>query len=781
MTVTPMMSQWHACKEKAPGSILLFRLGDFYEAFEEDAVVLAKELDIVLTKRQETPMAGIPVHTCEAYIDRLVGRGYRVAIAEQLEDPKNVKGIVKREVVRLITPGSVIQSTLLNEKANNFMICVTERGACYGLAIIDVTTADFRVMEFENQRELLDEIERLSPKEVIVSEKCWKGLKEFVEITSVVIKEAWCFEYSIAIDVLQRHFHMVSFDGFGLKEMDLALTAAGILLMYIKDELNMQSSHIKTITPQYNSAYMMVDKTTQRHLEIVEPIQNKGKSLLSIIDETVTPMGGRLLKKWLSHPLLSVEEIQERQRHVEKFFYQDAIKKNLKDVRDLERLCMRIETGYAMPRDLVSLRFSLEPLLAISAALEKLLLPPLPDCNAVVKKIALALVDTPPLRLGDGGIFKDGYNDLLDELKTLKADSQAWLAQYQTTLRSETQIKTLKVGYTQAFGFYIEVSRGQADKVPISFQRRQTLVNTERFISPELKEFEHKILTAEERILFLEKQLFEELRQEIVLYRDIIRTAASQIAEIDVFCSFARIAVERKYVKPSIHSGYDLMIEDGRHPVIETTLNTSHFIPNTAYFDEKQTLCLITGPNMAGKSTFIRQIALIVLMAQIGSFVPAQLATIPIVDKLFTRIGASDDLSRGQSTFMVEMNETANILNNATPRSLVVLDEIGRGTSTYDGIAIAWAVAEHLLLQKLCKTLFATHYYELTQLEKFFPKVVNYHVAVCEQKKQITFLRKIVRGSTDKSYGIHVAKLAGLPNSVVERAEQMLTRLHQKE
>jgi DNA mismatch repair protein MutS len=782
-----MMSQWHECKKQAPGALLLFRLGDFYEAFEDDALLLAKELDLVLTKRQETPMAGIPAHTCETYIDRLVAKGFRVAVAEQMEDPKLAKGIVKREIVRLVTPGSVINSSLLSDKSNNFMACLSQVNSIYGLAVLDLTTADFRVMEFQDAQELINELGRLSPKEILVSEKCWKHLGTPLEelcISSTLVREEWHFDHRFAYDGLVKHFQVHTLDGFGFKGMTAAINAAGALMTYVKDDLNLNFSHIKSIHPHHLSKYMMLDRITQRHLELIEPLHDKGKTLLKILDETETPMGGRLLREWLLHPLLSIDEIKVRQDHIEKFLKAPLqnilLRKYLKEVRDLQRLIMRIETGYATPRDLSGLRFSLEPLPQISQLLVELGMAALPDLSMLAQKIASAIVDNPPLRLSDGGIFKQGYHPELDDLKTFKSESQAWLAAYQTKLREDVKIKTLKVSYTQAFGYFIEVSRGQSEKMPLSFQRRQTLVNTERYISPELKEFEHKILTAEEKTAFLENRLFQELRQEIGQFSETIRLAAKWIAEVDVFSALAEVAREHRYTRPVVDNSDLLKIEEGRHPVIEASLERETFIPNDVHFNEIERLLVITGPNMAGKSTYIRQVALITLLAQIGSFVPAKQAQIGIVDKLFTRIGASDDLSRGQSTFMVEMSETANILNNATSRSLVILDEIGRGTSTYDGIAIAWSVAEYLLTtkEKRAKTLFATHYFELTRLEEEIPGAVNYNVAVHESEKGIVFLRKIVKGGTDKSYGIHVAKLAGLPPAVIKKAQEMLKKLH---
>ena len=778
ITLSPMMLQWHKCKKKAKDALLLFRLGDFYEAFEKDAEILSKQLDLVLTKRQDIPMAGIPAHTCEVYIDKLVSKGFRVAIAEQMEDPKQTKGIVKREIVRIITPGTLISSQLLSDKSSNFLASVAQINASFGLAILDLTTADFRLMEFEELQELQSELSRLQPKEMLISEK---SRKNFSEHTSIQTREEWFFDHKTAYERLLKHFQVHSLDGFGLKGMAAAINAAGALFAYVKDDLNLSLDHIKTIRLQKYAHYMSIDATTQRHLELFQSLHDKGLTLLDLIDQTVTPMGGRLMKEWLLHPLLSVSDIKMRQDLVEERLFQPQttlhLKDQLKNVHDLERLIMRIETGYASPRDLVGLRFSLEPVPVIAQLLNKTL----PDLSAIVHKIREALIETPPLRLSEGGSFKTGYHSELDELQALKSNSQSWMLSYQTELREKTLIKTLKVGYTQAFGYYIEASRSQSEKMPAYFQRRQTLVNAERFISPELKEYEHKILTAESRIASLENELFTALRKEIALQAAAIRSVAREIAETDCFVSLAQIAKTYCFVRPTVDDSDFFSIEEGRHPVIETALQSETFIPNDVLLDEyKNRLLLITGPNMAGKSTYIRQVALTAILAQMGSFVPAKQAHIGVIDKLFSRIGASDDLSRGQSTFMVEMTETANILHNATSRSLVILDEIGRGTSTYDGISIAWAVAEYLLTAKgkRAKTLFATHYWELTKLEDEIPGAVNFNVAVHESEKGIVFLRKIVRGGTDKSYGIHVAKLAGLPATVIKRAQEMLKSLH---
>ncbi len=793
------MNQWHACKASCPDAILLFRLGDFYEAFYEDAILLSKELGLTLTKRQEIPMAGVPFHSSDGYIDKLVAKGYRVAIAEQMEDPRSVKGLVKREIVRVVTPGTVVNSTLLCDKSNNYLSCIAQVGEIQALSILDLTTAEFKAMEFTDVLQLADELHRLSPKEIIVSEK-WHNkhtslvneLKSNLH-TAIHIKKDWHFDHQFACDILMRHFRTHTLDGFGLKGMISAINAAGVILHYVQEELNLNVAHITSITKEHSSHYMLLDKSTQRNLELLESSGNEKKthSLLSLIDLTETPMGGRNLRNWLIHPLLDVDEIKRRQDAIATFVNLPDVRaqcrSHLNQIRDLERLMMRIQTGYAHPRDLVGLRLSLEQI----APLSELLAPleadaivfakhKLNDVSGIAEKLKKALVDTPPLRLSDGGIFRSHFHPELDELMSLQKDSHTWVANYQVQLKEETQIKTLKVGYTKAFGYYIEVSRGQSDKIPDGFERRQTLTNAERFITPQLKEFEHKMLHAEEKISALEQQLFNALRLEVASYATQILQIAQAIAQIDCYVSLADVAIRLNYVRPTVDNGTTFRITGGRHPVVEASLDTETYIPNDLYLnDTDQRLYLITGPNMAGKSTFIRQVALIAILAQIGSFVPAKEVHIGIVDKIFSRIGASDDLSRGQSTFMVEMTETANILNNATDRSLVILDEIGRGTSTYDGVSIAQAVAEYLLTEpgKMPKTLFATHYWELTAIEKQIKGAVNYNVAVHESEQGIVFLRKIIKGGTDKSYGIHVAKLAGLPFRVLKRAEQILQKL----
>lgn len=799
---SPMMLQWHACKQAAGDAVLLFRMGDFYEAFYEDAALISKELELTLTRRQDIPMSGVPYHASDIYIDKLVSKGFRVAIAEQMEDPKKTKGLVKREVVRVVTPGSLISSSLLSEKKNNFMASIGRVGTLYGLAALDLTTADFRVSEFASEQDLLNELHRLRPSEILCSRTFHaKQTHLFNEIKQgydllVTPHDDWHFDHQVSLDFLVQHFKVHSLEGFGLKGMLVAINVSGALLNYLQDTLCLPIDHVREIHPYSTSQFMAIDRSTQRHLELLEPLHegNRNHTLLGLLDRTQTPMGGRLIRQWIKQPLLCPDTIKRRQEAVASFYNHPASMEQLSGllngVRDIERLMIRVSASYATPRDLVALKLSFAPLFAIKSLLrsmpqtellqsEEQKLEQLPEMTAL---IARAIVDEPPVRLSDGNVIRDGFHKELDELRAISRDSQSWLAAYQVRLREETGIKTLKVGYSRMAGYYIEVSRGQADRMPDSFQRRQTLTNAERFITPEMKDFEAKVLTAEERISAIESELFLAVRQEVAKYAPQVMRSAQALACIDVIRSFAEVSRTHHYTCPTVDQGAFLHIQDGRHPVIEAANGNEKFIPNDTYLDDKEfRLSLITGPNMAGKSTYIRQVALIAILAQMGCFVPAKAAHIGVIDKVFSRIGASDDLSRGQSTFMVEMTETANILNNATSRSLVILDEIGRGTSTYDGISIAWAVAEHLLLTegRMCKTLFATHYWELTKLEGKIPGAVNYNVAVKETKDSIHFLRKIIRGGTDKSYGIHVGRLAGLPSQVIERAKEILEHLEE--
>ncbi|MFI0434284.1 MAG: DNA mismatch repair protein MutS [Parachlamydiaceae bacterium] len=798
---SPMMIQWHACKQQAKDAVLLFRMGDFYEAFYEDAHLLSKELDLTLTKRQEIPMSGIPFHTSDGYVDKLVGKGYRVAIAEQVEDPKKAKGLVKREVVRIVTPGTVMSSHLLSEKNNNFFASLTQAGQIIGLAFLDLTTGECWVTEFTDEKDLLNEIYRLQPAEFLTSEKFKnKHLPLFEEIRQaypflVNTQADWHFEHQTACDFLVQHFNVYNLDGFGLQGKIGAINAAGALLHYIQDVLSLPIHHIQTISAYSTSHFMSLDRMTQRNLELTTSLQDgtRKNTLLNILDHTHTPMGARLLNQWVKQPLLSIKTIHQRQEAIQSFLDHEHCLKTLRarllEVKDIERLMMKISAGYATARDLMALHYSFAPIGSLASLLdclpsswiqlEKEKLDPLPEMN---QKIAQALVDEPPLRLGEGKTFRDGFNKELDDLREISRDSKSWIARYQSELREQTGIKTLKVGFNRMFGYFIEVSRGQTDRMPDTFLRRQTLVNAERYISPALKEYESKVLTAEERIQSIESELFLRLREEIAAYTQSVMNVAQAIARLDCISALAEVAKENHYCRPCIDDSHLIHIQDGRHPVIEEVCKNETFIPNDTYLNDKeQRLLLITGPNMAGKSTYLRQVALIVIMAQIGSYVPAKKAHIGIVDKVFTRIGASDDLSRGQSTFMVEMTETATILNNATSRSLVILDEIGRGTSTYDGISIAWSVAEYLLCTegRMAKTLFATHYWELTKLEERIAGAINYNVAVHEAEDHITFLRKIVKGGTDKSYGIHVARLAGMPSSVIHRSKEILEHLEE--
>ncbi|NGX56236.1 MAG: DNA mismatch repair protein MutS [Candidatus Anoxychlamydiales bacterium] len=801
MNLTPMMKQYKECKEQSKGALLFFRLGDFYEAFYDDAIIISKALNLTLTKRAEVPMCGVPFHAVDNYIDRLIAKGNKVAIAEQLENPKDVKGIVKRGVVRILSPATVINSSLIKEKSNNFFLSINQINNTYGFAIIDITTSEFNVFEIENEKDLLDEIYKIKPLEILISQKFLKNNEQLIEslkntLTFVLnVKEDFYFDYQIAYDSLISHFKISSLDSFGLKGMLTSISSAGALISYLLEDLQLNLNHIKSVKPQNLSSYMILDYSCMRNLEIVESnVNNQTSTLLSLLDKTATAMGGRLLKQWLKFPLLDINKILDRQNAIQEIldnkhlFYDVHL--NLDKIRDLNRIIMRITSGYATPKDLGVLKFSLSFTPKIKKLLKgfksKLIVDSLinmQDITPLLKLLETAIVDDPPLRISDGGIFKDGFDQNLDEIRSISKDSLTWLTNYQNSLKEKYGIKSLKVGFNKVFGYFITVSRGQADKVPDTFIRKQTLVNQERFITEELKVFEQKVLSSDSKIKLIETKLYETLRNDILKYSADITNIAKSIAKIDILYSFAKCAHAYNYIKPNINASDEIDIIDGRHPIIEKNITHSSFIANDTHLNNTtSSLFIITGPNMAGKSTYIRQVALIVIMAQIGSFVPAKKADIGLVDRIFSRIGASDDLSRGQSTFMVEMMESANILNNATHKSLIILDEIGRGTSTYDGISIAYSVCEYLLnnKNKKAKTLFATHFSELIDLEKKYKSAINYNVAVKEIDSKIVFLRKIVKGSTSKSYGIHVAKLAGLPNSVIKRANEILLELERK-
>jgi DNA mismatch repair protein MutS len=694
-----------------------------------------------------------------------------------------------------------MQSSLLTDKSNNYIAALVRVGAVYGLAFLDLTTAEFWTIELESEQELLNEIFRIHPSELLVAQKM---LDKYPQLFSEINHSAkilltphaeWHFEHQVSYETLVANFKVQSLDGFGLRGLVAGINAAGALLAHLKDNLCTNIDHITAIATYSTKHYLSLDRTTQRNLELTEPLNssNAKSTLLAVLDHTLTPMGGRLLKQWIKQPLLCTATIACRQDAIAALVKQAAQLETLcallKNVGDIERLMMRVISGCASPKDLMALKHALDPIDKIKACLQPLQgtslmlcqeeqkLNPLPELTQLINA---ALVEAPPFRTNEGGIFQNGYHAGLDELRHISSDSKSWIANYQQQLKDSTDIKSLKIGFTRVFGYYIEVSKGQAGKMPESFQRQQTLTNAERFTTAELKAYEGKVLNAEERAIALEGELFLQLRQQVAAYAEAVLQNGAALATIDAICSLAQAAHRNHYQRPLVDSSLLLKIENGRHPVIEALNAAEKFIPNDVFIDGVDSrLLLITGPNMAGKSTYIRQVALLVIMAQIGSFIPASHAHIGVIDKVFTRIGASDDLARGQSTFMVEMSETAAILNHASDRSLVILDEIGRGTSTYDGISIAWAVAEHLLTceGKMAKTLFATHYWELTKLEEQLKGAVNYTVAVHESEEQVRFLRKIIKGSSDKSYGIHVGRLAGLPASVIGRATEILQQL----
>jgi DNA mismatch repair protein MutS len=803
MLSTPMMKQWKDLKDRAKDALLLFRLGDFYEAFHEDSYIISKELDLTLTKRQNVAMCGVPYHASEIYIDRLISKGFKVAIAEQMENPQNVKGLVKRDIARILSPGVIFNSNLLQAKSNNFFISLSQISTTFGIAIIDLSTCEFSAMEIENEKDLINEIYKLKPSEILISRKFKSQNENLLEKLTIDLnflineKDEWYFDFELAHTKLINQFNLSNLDSFGLKGMNSAIIAAGALIGYLTEDLSLNLNHIKSIKKENLSSYMAIDYSTMKNLEIIDSnnFYNKENTLINLLDKTSTAMGGRLLKNWLKYPLLEIEKINERQNSIKEILDNFEvflnIRSNLENIKDLQRLLIRIINQSSTPRDLSSLRFSIKVIPSIKELLNdfksNLILKikeNLKDITPLLNLLDESLVEQPPIRLSDGNIFKEGYNNKLDELKGTSKNSFSWLNNYQEELKTKTSIKTLKIKYNKVFGYFIEVSKAQSDKVPADFFRKQTLVNSERYINEKLKEFEHKVLSSEDQIKFLENSLFLELREKVLKYSNEVEKISEAIAELDTLLSLALVAKNYRYVKPEINNSSIIDIKNGRHPTIEAFLSTGEFIPNDSFLDNQNNqLLLITGPNMAGKSTYIRQVALIVIMAQIGSYIPAESATIGIVDKVFSRIGASDDISRGQSTFMVEMTETANILNNATNRSLIILDEIGRGTSTYDGISIAWAVADYLLTceNKKAKTLFATHYFELTELEKDHPGVVNYNVEVKETDSDIVFLRKIIVGSTDRSYGIHVARLANMPHSVIKKAQERLINLEKNQ
>ena len=799
--LTPMMRQYRRIKAELPaGVVLLFRLGDFYEMFFEDAREAAPILGVALTQRAGVPMCGVPHHALDGYLAKLIRAGRKAAVCDQMEDPASVKGIVRREITRVVTPGTVTEENILDAGRNNYLAAIY-KGRTWGLALLDLSTGEFTVEEVAGPDALRDQLRRVVPSECLVG----AGQKDDPAVASVLAAagiaavteiEDWTFAYDAAYDLLVRHFAVHSLEGYGC-EGDAALVCpAGALLHYVREELHHQIGHIRALQLRQTEDYLVLDESTCTNLDL---FPGRGKSahatLLGVLDSTRTPMGARLLRAWLLRPLRRAEAITRRLDAVERLTRQrallDDLRAQLVGVRDLERLITRIDTGRGNARDLQALAKSLSPVPAIrdrvAAANDPLLvetagrLQPLPELVALIER---AIADTPVLGLKDGGMIRPGYNPELDELLRLGTEGHEWLARFQAQEQERTGIKTLKVRHNKVFGYYIEISKGQAASAPPEYERRQTLVGAERFITPELKEYEQKIFGAHDRAVAMEYELFCGLRDQTVAHAASIQATADALARLDALSALADRALALGYVRPEIHDGDELTIEDGRHPVIEQLPDAERFVPNDTRLDcRRNQILLLTGPNMAGKSTYIRQVALIAILAHLGSFVPARKARIGLLDRVFTRVGAGDDLARGRSTFMVEMQEAANILNNATCHSLIVLDEIGRGTSTFDGISIAWAVAEYLhnTAAVKAKTLFATHYHELTDLALTLAGVRNYTVQVREHGDSIVFLRKIVPGAADKSYGIHVARLAGMPGEVIDRAREILSNLEEGE
>jgi DNA mismatch repair protein MutS len=804
---TPMLQQYFRLKAEYPDVLLAMQVGDFYEFYGPDAEIAARELEIVLTGREDgsngrIPMAGVPIHAYERYFAKLVQKGYRVAICDQIEDPKLAKGLVKRRVTRVLTPGTVLEDSMLDARANNYLVAAVLGDPIHGLGVVDVSTGEFLTTEIAGegrQQKLLDELFRLQPAEVLVPEDQEELIQTLREQLSATITPVPLQEWvgREAREILLRHFGVESLRGFGCEEFTRGLDAAALALRYLQQNQMTALEHIRTLATYSVERFMYLDATARRHLELTQNLMDGTRryTLLASIDSTCTPMGARLLKRWLDEPLLEPDAIAARLDAVEVLAQQsirrDALRQMLRPLADLERLAARASTGTANARDLVALRQSLQRLPALYAEADALLrelsqpptllatlaprLAPLNDLCALLER---ALVDDPPADLKSGGVIRDGYDPELDRLRQVRTDGKQWIAQLEAKERQRTGIPSLKVGYNAVFGYYLEVSKPHLNKVPAEYIRKQTLANAERFITPELKEQEAILLGAEERINALEFELFSRVRNEVARCTPQLQSLAKAIAEWDVLCAFAENAVRHRYVRPVVDTEDRIHIVGGRHPVVER-FSEKPFVPNDCRLDPTQRLIILTGPNMSGKSTYIRQNALITLMAHIGSFVPAERAEIGLVDRIFTRVGARDELATGQSTFMVEMTETANILNNATPRSLVILDEIGRGTSTYDGLAIAWAVAEYLHAIG-CKTLFATHYHYLNELANRLEGVANYRVAVKEQGDRIVWLHKVLPGGTDRSYGVHVARMAGVPPEVVQRAEQILREFERR-
>ena len=801
--LTPMMQQYMQTKKEYPDCILFYRLGDFYEMFFDDALTASKELEITLTGKncgleERAPMCGVPYHAVDGYLNRLVSKGYKVAICEQMEDPATAKGLVKRDVVRIVTPGTNLDTQGLDETKNNYIMCIVYMADRYGLSVADVTTGEYLVTELDSQTKLMDELYKFMPSEIVCNEAFYMSGLDLDDLKNrlhmaIYSLEAWYYDDALCRETLQEHFKVASLEGIGLSDCECGMIASGALLKYLEETQKNSLSHMSRLTRYATGNYMVLDSATRRNLELVETLREKQKrgSLLWVLDKTKTAMGARTLRKYVEQPLIDKESIVKRLDAVAELkdnaICREEIREYLNPVYDLERLVGKITYQSANPRDLIAFQSSLSMLPSVKCILKdmesdllKEIYEELDPLEELCDLVGRAIQEEPPLAMKEGGIIKDGYNEEVDRLRKAKSEGKNWLADLETKEREKTGIKNLRIRYNKVFGYYLEVTNSFKDLVPDYYTRKQTLANAERYIIPELKELEDTILGAEDKLCALEYELYCEVRNTIAAELTRIQRTAKAVAKLDVIASLALVAERNNYVRPKINEKGVIDIRDGRHPVVEKMIPNDMFIANDTYLDDKkQRISIITGPNMAGKSTYMRQAALIVLMAQLGSFVPASSANIGLVDRIFTRVGASDDLASGQSTFMVEMNEVANILRNATSKSLLILDEIGRGTSTFDGLSIAWAVVEYISNSKLlgAKTLFATHYHELTELEGKISNVNNYCIAVKEKGDDIVFLRKIVKGGADKSYGIQVAKLAGVPDPVINRAKEIVEEL----
>ncbi len=803
MALTPMMQKYLETKEQYKDCILFYRLGDFYEMFFDDALTASKVLEITLTGKdcgleERAPMCGIPYHAVDSYLNKLISKGYKVAICEQVEDPKLAKGLVKREVIRIVTPGTNLNTQAMDATKHNYLMAIVCMADRFGVSIADITTGDYLVTEVDGCRRLMDEITKFAPSEIICNDSLFvsgldvNDLKERLGI-AVNALDNWYFGDERCKKTLMEHFHVTSLSGLGLGDYNCGMIAAGVLLQYLLETQKTAIANLTALTTYSAGKYMVIDSSTRRNLELCETLREKQKrgSLLWVLDKTKTAMGARLLRSFIEQPLIEKEEINKRLQAVQELkdnaICREELREYLSPVYDLERLISKISYKTANPRDLIAFQTSLSMLPHIKYILSTLKSPLLAEVNEdldtledVCGLIEKAIMEDPPIQIKDGGIIREGYNEEIDRLRNAKTEGKTWLADLEAKEREKTGIKNLKIKYNKVFGYYLEVTNSFKDMVPDYYMRKQTLTNAERYITPELKELEDIILGAEDKLFSLEYNLFADVRDQIADKVQRIQKTAKAVAAVDVFASLALVAERNNYVCPKINEKGVIDIKNGRHPVVEQMIENDMFIANDTYLDNgKNRISIITGPNMAGKSTYMRQTALIVLMAQIGSFVPATSAKIGIVDRIFTRVGASDDLASGQSTFMVEMTEVANILRNATANSLLILDEIGRGTSTFDGLSIAWAVVEYIANPRVlgAKTLFATHYHELTELEGKLSGVNNYCIAVKERGDDIVFLRKIVKGGADKSYGIQVAKLAGIPESVIERAKELVEEL----